>query len=192
MAYILFRILVLFCIFSQVKGNGCNECHCEPTLKLLTCFGYDILTWPFIPNTTWIYDVMFMNTLIHELPDFESEDYQNLKTLKIENCPLLACEDLVQFQVKKPTVEIISDIECTFDSTTNGIATTTFHYPSSSTVFFTTILPENTTKGKQYWKIIGICLGILLPILLGLIIVYILLNRQRPSSIAMIEMTEFA
>ena len=67
----------------MAKSNGCFECSCEPTINLVHCHGYHVTSWPIINNSTWIKDVVFINTLIQDLPVLNDDEYNQFRSCKI-------------------------------------------------------------------------------------------------------------
>lgn len=199
--------IIIFCFLNLIPfvfGNGCNECHCEQSLNLLQCYGYQISDWPYIANTSWIYDVTFTNTLLRELPIFQQHEYKYLEILKITNCPLINCKDIEQFRDNMPTVIIISDISCnvstssphpTLVTTPAFMSTLTYMSTGSSTESVSTaFLPVKNTE-RQYLIIFIVCASVLLLlIVMTLLFIYCAMERRhcRSRQISMIEMTDLS
>ena len=202
-------ILEIFLAYFRLqvtKGNDCFDCRCEPSLNFVYCNGYHITQWPNITVTDWINDLSFVDTLIQEFPTLDTDEFVNLQNLAVYSSPLISCNDIMDFKIMRPGVEIITDKTC-FDSSTpfthtmysasasarmtsiDIIETTMDSYTEISTRMSTS---EMKHKPKYILKIVlpAISMGLVLIAIVSVILIKRKYHSNQTSLPDMIEMAQ--
>ena len=136
LSVIMMRKIILMLCLSTVRPqeNACDTfCNCEGAI--VSCANA-----PFFPTfitTTNIQTLIFIDSQIHSLDSVTQEQFPNLRSLVLRNCPLITCYDIQSLQLNWEQLRVNINIQCTFTTSYSTYvsihATVTENIRSSST-----------------------------------------------------------